>query len=162
MEKSPLAKAGVKVTPPNKYSWEQSFEALGTFVKGLLQWLDTHSMLDLDAYKYQALFLGMRLEGKALKWFDKTVKLRNHKWAEELSMQAVGEDEPPQGLTPGKLMDPPQTSVDPQQSSEVFAQEHPGDQNTRVHSPQTVPIWVQSFIGAAGAAEPSTSSQHLS
>ncbi|KIJ29869.1 hypothetical protein M422DRAFT_268648 [Sphaerobolus stellatus SS14] len=37
MEKSPLAKAGVKVTPPNKYSREQSFEALETFVKGLLR-----------------------------------------------------------------------------------------------------------------------------
>ncbi|KIJ37684.1 hypothetical protein M422DRAFT_259783 [Sphaerobolus stellatus SS14] len=37
MEKSPLAKAGVKVTPPDKYSGEQSFEALETFVKGLLR-----------------------------------------------------------------------------------------------------------------------------
>ncbi|KIJ44730.1 hypothetical protein M422DRAFT_251707 [Sphaerobolus stellatus SS14] len=45
MEKSPLAKAGVKVTPPDKYSGEQSFEALKTFVKGLLWWLDMHSML---------------------------------------------------------------------------------------------------------------------
>ncbi|KIJ51620.1 hypothetical protein M422DRAFT_243919 [Sphaerobolus stellatus SS14] len=31
MEKSPLAKAGVKVTPPNKYSGEQSLKALETF-----------------------------------------------------------------------------------------------------------------------------------
>jgi hypothetical protein len=52
MEKSPLAKAGVKVTPPDKYSGEQSFEALETFVKGLLRWLDMHSMLGPDAYKY--------------------------------------------------------------------------------------------------------------
>ncbi|KIJ52007.1 hypothetical protein M422DRAFT_243581 [Sphaerobolus stellatus SS14] len=44
MEKSPLAKAEVKVTPPDKYSWEQSFEALETFVS----------------------FLGTILEGKAL------------------------------------------------------------------------------------------------
>ncbi|KIJ47134.1 hypothetical protein M422DRAFT_249446 [Sphaerobolus stellatus SS14] len=36
MEKTPLAKAGVKVTPPDKYSREQSFKALKTFVKGLL------------------------------------------------------------------------------------------------------------------------------
>ncbi|KIJ37756.1 hypothetical protein M422DRAFT_259579 [Sphaerobolus stellatus SS14] len=54
MEKSPLAKAGVKVTPPNKYNEEQSFEALKTFVKG------------------------MRLEGKALEWFDKTVGPRKY------------------------------------------------------------------------------------
>ncbi|KIJ53423.1 hypothetical protein M422DRAFT_242575 [Sphaerobolus stellatus SS14] len=54
MEKSPLAKAGVKVTPPGKYSGEQSFEALETFVKGT------------------------RLEGKALKWFDKTVEPRKY------------------------------------------------------------------------------------
>ncbi|KIJ38296.1 hypothetical protein M422DRAFT_258938 [Sphaerobolus stellatus SS14] len=58
MEKSPLAKAGVKVTPPDKYSGEQSFEALETFIKGLLQWLDMHSMLGPDAYKYQVSFLG--------------------------------------------------------------------------------------------------------
>ncbi|KIJ46603.1 hypothetical protein M422DRAFT_249757 [Sphaerobolus stellatus SS14] len=79
------------------------------------------------------------------------------KWAEELSMQAVEEDEPPQGLTSGDLTDPPQSSVDPQQSSEVFTQEYPGDQNMRVHSPQTVPIQVQSPIGVAGAAGPSVS-----
>ncbi|KIJ23051.1 hypothetical protein M422DRAFT_276450 [Sphaerobolus stellatus SS14] len=56
MEKSPLAKAGVKVTPPDKYSKEQSFEALETFVS----------------------FLGTRLEGKALEWFDKTVEPRKY------------------------------------------------------------------------------------
>ncbi|KIJ30847.1 hypothetical protein M422DRAFT_267559 [Sphaerobolus stellatus SS14] len=78
MEKSPLVKAGVKVTPPDKYSGEQSFEALETFVKGLLQWLDMHSMLGPDAYKYQVPFLGTRLEGKALKWFDKTVEPRKY------------------------------------------------------------------------------------
>ncbi|KIJ43429.1 hypothetical protein M422DRAFT_253309 [Sphaerobolus stellatus SS14] len=54
MEKSPLVKAGVKVTPPNKYSGEQSFEALETFVKGT------------------------RLEGKALEWFNKTVEPKKY------------------------------------------------------------------------------------
>ncbi|KIJ44848.1 hypothetical protein M422DRAFT_251834 [Sphaerobolus stellatus SS14] len=78
MEKSPLAKAGVKVTLPDKYSGEQSFEALETFIKGLLQWLDMYSMLGPDAYKYQVSFLKMRLEGKALKWFDKTVEPRKY------------------------------------------------------------------------------------
>ncbi|KIJ28429.1 hypothetical protein M422DRAFT_270297 [Sphaerobolus stellatus SS14] len=56
MEKSPLAKAGVKVAPPDKYIEEQSFEALETFVS----------------------FLGTRLEGKALEWFDKTVEPRKY------------------------------------------------------------------------------------
>ncbi|KIJ38348.1 hypothetical protein M422DRAFT_258999 [Sphaerobolus stellatus SS14] len=78
MEKSSLAKAGVKVTPPDKYSGEQSFEALETFVNSLLRWLDMHSMLGPDAYKYQVLFLGTRLEGKALEWFNKTVKPRKY------------------------------------------------------------------------------------
>ena len=32
MEKSPLAKAGVKVTPPDKYNGEQSIEALESFI----------------------------------------------------------------------------------------------------------------------------------
>ncbi|KIJ28569.1 hypothetical protein M422DRAFT_270167 [Sphaerobolus stellatus SS14] len=77
----------------------------------------------------------------------------SRKWAEEPSTQAVGEDEPLQGLTSGELTDPPQTSVDPQQSSEVLALEHLGNQNVRVHSPQTVPVQVQSPIGAAGAAD---------
>ncbi|KIJ48182.1 hypothetical protein M422DRAFT_247954 [Sphaerobolus stellatus SS14] len=74
---------------------------------------------------------------------------RSHKRVKELFTLAVGEDEPLQGLTSGELTDFPSTSVDPQQSSEVFAQEHPGDQNMRVHSPQTVPIRVQSPIGVA-------------
>ncbi|KIJ47020.1 hypothetical protein M422DRAFT_249332 [Sphaerobolus stellatus SS14] len=78
MEKSPLVKAGVKVTPPDKYSGEQSFEALETFVKGLLWWLDMHSMLGPDAYRYQVSFLGMRLVGKALEWFDKTFEPRKY------------------------------------------------------------------------------------
>ncbi|KIJ42528.1 hypothetical protein M422DRAFT_254304 [Sphaerobolus stellatus SS14] len=37
-------------------------------------------------------------------------------------------------------------------STKVFAQEPPGDQNTRAHGPQTVPVRVQSPIGTAGAA----------
>ncbi|KIJ40000.1 hypothetical protein M422DRAFT_257060 [Sphaerobolus stellatus SS14] len=78
IEKSPLAKARVKVTPPDKYNGEQSFEALETFVKSLLRWLDMHSMLGPDAYKYQVSFLGMRLEGKALEWFDKTVEPKRY------------------------------------------------------------------------------------
>ncbi|KIJ49865.1 hypothetical protein M422DRAFT_246230 [Sphaerobolus stellatus SS14] len=51
---------------------------------------------------------------------------------------------------------------DPQQSSEVFAQEHLGDQNVRVHGPQTVPTRIQFPIGMAGATGTSASSQHLS
>ncbi|KIJ51684.1 hypothetical protein M422DRAFT_244013 [Sphaerobolus stellatus SS14] len=85
----------------------------------------------------------------------------SRKQVEEPSMQAVGEDEPLQGLTLGEVMDPPSTSVDPQQSSKVFAQEQLGDQNTRVQGPQTVPIRVQSPIGAAGAAGTSAPSQCL-
>ncbi|KIJ30501.1 hypothetical protein M422DRAFT_267932 [Sphaerobolus stellatus SS14] len=85
----------------------------------------------------------------------------SRKRVEELSALAVGEDEPLYGLTSRKLMDPPSTSVGPQQSSAVFDQEHPGDQNTRAHGPQTVPIRVQSPIGAAGAASTSAPSQHL-
>ncbi|KIJ55689.1 hypothetical protein M422DRAFT_240309 [Sphaerobolus stellatus SS14] len=76
----------------------------------------------------------------------------NCKQVEEPSAPAVGEDEPIPGLTAGELMDPSPSSVDPQQSSKVFVQEHPGDPSTRVHSPQTVPVRVQSPIGAASAA----------
>ncbi|KIJ25037.1 hypothetical protein M422DRAFT_274078 [Sphaerobolus stellatus SS14] len=83
------------------------------------------------------------------------------KWAEELSAPVVGEDESLQGFTAGELTDPPPTSVDPQQSSEVFAKEHLGDQNTRAHSPQTVPAWIQSPIGMAGAAGTCAPSQCL-
>ncbi|KIJ22383.1 hypothetical protein M422DRAFT_277206 [Sphaerobolus stellatus SS14] len=53
------------------------------------------------------------------------------KWTEELSAQAVGEDEPIPGLTLGELTDPPpQASVDPQQSVKVFAKEHPSEPST--------------------------------
>ncbi|KIJ42530.1 hypothetical protein M422DRAFT_254306 [Sphaerobolus stellatus SS14] len=67
----------------------------------------------------------------------------------------VGEDESPQGLTVGVPTDPHQLSVDPQQTTEVFAPEHQGDQNVRAHGPQTVPEWVQSPIGTAGTASTS-------
>ncbi|KIJ23265.1 hypothetical protein M422DRAFT_276187 [Sphaerobolus stellatus SS14] len=60
---------------------------------------------------------------------------RNHKRAEEPSAPAVGEDEPILGLTVGELMDPSPSSVDPQQSSEVFAKEYLGDLSMRVHGP---------------------------
>ncbi|KIJ37796.1 hypothetical protein M422DRAFT_259652 [Sphaerobolus stellatus SS14] len=69
----------------------------------------------------------------------------------ELSAPAVGEDELIPGLTTRELMDPSPSSVDSQQSSEVFAQEHPGDPSVRAHSPQTVPVRVQSPIGMANA-----------
>ncbi|KIJ53270.1 hypothetical protein M422DRAFT_242404 [Sphaerobolus stellatus SS14] len=75
-----------------------------------------------------------------------------HKQVEEPSMPAGEEDEPPQGLTAGDLTDPHQLSVVPQQTTEVFTQEHPGDQNVRAHGPQIVPVWVQSSIGVAGTA----------
>ncbi|KIJ24568.1 hypothetical protein M422DRAFT_274610 [Sphaerobolus stellatus SS14] len=86
----------------------------------------------------------------------------NHKWVEELSAPAVGEDEPIPGLTAGELMDPSPSSVDPQQSSEVFMQEHPGDLSMRAHGSQTVPVKVQSPIGTASAASTSAPSQHQS
>ncbi|KIJ29986.1 hypothetical protein M422DRAFT_268550 [Sphaerobolus stellatus SS14] len=47
--------------------------------------------------------------------------------AEELSAQAAEGDEPIPGLTVGDLTDPPSTSVDPQQSPEVLAPEHPDE-----------------------------------
>ncbi|KIJ44532.1 hypothetical protein M422DRAFT_252142 [Sphaerobolus stellatus SS14] len=87
---------------------------------------------------------------------------RNRKQAEELSAPAVGEDEPIPGLTAGELTDPSPSSVDPQQSSKVFAQEHLGGLSMRVHGPQTVPARVQSPIGAASAAGTSAPSQHQS
>ncbi|KIJ38644.1 hypothetical protein M422DRAFT_258762 [Sphaerobolus stellatus SS14] len=87
---------------------------------------------------------------------------RSRKRVEEPSAQAVGEGEPLQGLTLRELTDPPSTSVDPHQSNAVFAKEHPGDQNTRVHVPQTVPTRVQSPIGTASAASTSLPSQHVS
>ncbi|KIJ54773.1 hypothetical protein M422DRAFT_240860 [Sphaerobolus stellatus SS14] len=101
VEKSPLAKAGVKVTPPDKYSGEQSFEALETFVKGLLRWLDMHSMLGPDAYKYQVSFLGTRLEGKALEWFDKMVE------------PGLGRGQGPWASRKSKPKDTPKTSAKP-------------------------------------------------
>ncbi|KIJ40883.1 hypothetical protein M422DRAFT_256059 [Sphaerobolus stellatus SS14] len=77
------------------------------------------------------------------------------KWAEEPSAPAGEEDELPQRLTTGDLTDPHQLSIDPQQTTEVFTLEHLGDQNARAHGPQTVPVQVQSPIGAAGAASTS-------
>ncbi|KIJ43936.1 hypothetical protein M422DRAFT_252868 [Sphaerobolus stellatus SS14] len=73
------------------------------------------------------------------------------------------EDEPIPGLTSGELTDPPPpSSVDPQQSAKVFAQEHLSDPSTRAHSPQTVPARIHSPIGTASVASTSAPSPHLS
>ncbi|KIJ54598.1 hypothetical protein M422DRAFT_240670 [Sphaerobolus stellatus SS14] len=73
-----------------------------------------------------------------------------HKQTEELFTQAVGEAEPIQGLTSGELLIPPLTSVDPQQSPEVLALEHPDELHAQAYGPQTVPIRVQSPLSMAG------------
>ncbi|KIJ23261.1 hypothetical protein M422DRAFT_276199 [Sphaerobolus stellatus SS14] len=86
----------------------------------------------------------------------------NHKRVEEPSTPAVGEDESIPRLTAGELIDPSPSSVDPQQSSKVFTQEHPGDPSVRVHGYQTVPVRVQSPIGVASAAGTSAPSQYQS
>ncbi|KIJ31318.1 hypothetical protein M422DRAFT_266974 [Sphaerobolus stellatus SS14] len=59
--------------------------------------------------------------------------------AEELSAQAAEGDEPIPGLTAGDLMDPPSTSVDPQQSPKVLTPEHPDELHAQAYGPQTVP-----------------------
>ncbi|KIJ51142.1 hypothetical protein M422DRAFT_244328 [Sphaerobolus stellatus SS14] len=70
--------------------------------------------------------------------------------AEELSVQAAEGDEPIPGLTAGDLMDPPSTSVDPQQSPEVLAPEHPNELHAQAYGPQTVPRCIQSPLSMAG------------
>ncbi|KIJ25587.1 hypothetical protein M422DRAFT_273451 [Sphaerobolus stellatus SS14] len=68
---------------------------------------------------------------------------------EELFVQAVEGGELIPGLTAGDLMDPPLTSVDPQQSPEVLTPEHQDEPHVQAHSPQTVPSWVQSPLSMA-------------
>ncbi|KIJ32949.1 hypothetical protein M422DRAFT_265131 [Sphaerobolus stellatus SS14] len=69
--------------------------------------------------------------------------------AEKLSMQAVEGNEPIPGLTTGDLMDPPSTSVDPQQSPEVLTLEHQDELHVQAYGPQTVPSWVQLSLSMA-------------
>ncbi|KIJ27463.1 hypothetical protein M422DRAFT_271377 [Sphaerobolus stellatus SS14] len=63
---------------------------------------------------------------------------------DELFVQAVEGGEPTPGLTVGDLTDPPSTSVDPQQNTEVLAPEHLDEPYA-----QTVPSRVQSPLRVA-------------
>ncbi|KIJ41810.1 hypothetical protein M422DRAFT_255127 [Sphaerobolus stellatus SS14] len=72
--------------------------------------------------------------------------------ADELSMQAVEGSEPIPGLTAGDLMNPSSNSVDPQQSTEMLAQEHLEEPYAQAYSAQTVPSWVQLPLRVAGTA----------
>ncbi|KIJ57250.1 hypothetical protein M422DRAFT_238845 [Sphaerobolus stellatus SS14] len=75
---------------------------------------------------------------------------------DELSVQAVEGGEPIQGLTTRNLMDPPSTSVDPQQSPEVLTPEHPDELHAQAYGPQTVLSWVQSPLRVAGPSNTAT------
>ncbi|KIJ29489.1 hypothetical protein M422DRAFT_269151 [Sphaerobolus stellatus SS14] len=75
---------------------------------------------------------------------------------DELSAQAVDDGDPTPGLTTGDLMNPPSSSVDPQQSPEVLTPEHPDEPYAQAHGIQTVPSWVQSPLRVAGPARTAT------
>ncbi|KIJ47552.1 hypothetical protein M422DRAFT_248985 [Sphaerobolus stellatus SS14] len=60
------------------------------------------------------------------------------------------------GLTAGDLTDPPSTSVDPQQSPEVLAPEHPDKPSAQAYGAQTVPSRVQSPLRVAGPSNTAT------
>ncbi|KIJ51777.1 hypothetical protein M422DRAFT_244126 [Sphaerobolus stellatus SS14] len=73
-------------------------------------------------------------------------------WADELSMPAVEDGEPTPGLTMGDLTNPPSTSVDPQQTTEMLAPEHLDEPYVQAYGAQTVPSQVQSPLRVAGTA----------
>ncbi|KIJ49765.1 hypothetical protein M422DRAFT_246125, partial [Sphaerobolus stellatus SS14] len=73
-----------------------------------------------------------------------------------LAAQAVEGGEPTPGLTVGDLTDPFSNSVDPQQSTEVLAPEHPDEPYAQAYGVQTVPSRVQSPLRVADPSNTAT------
>jgi hypothetical protein len=74
LERSVLAKAGVKMAHPESYSGGADLEEFEIFVAGVLQWLKMNSFLRPSSTDFQLQYLGTHLKGKAHKWFYRNIK----------------------------------------------------------------------------------------
>ena len=68
-DRSVLAKVGVKLSHPTKYSGGSDPEEFEVFVTGLLWWLSMNSLLGPSSSVMQLGYLETHLKGEAMEWF---------------------------------------------------------------------------------------------
>jgi hypothetical protein len=73
-EKSALAKAGVKVAQPTKYSGSSNLEEFKMFVAGILRWLGLYNLLGPTSEQTQVEYVGTCLKSEAQEWFYRNVE----------------------------------------------------------------------------------------
>jgi hypothetical protein len=72
-EKSPLAKAGMKLKHPEPYSGGSDLEEFEAFMANILRWLKMNYLLGLTSIELQVSYLGTCLTGEAQEWFHRNV-----------------------------------------------------------------------------------------
>jgi hypothetical protein len=73
-EKSPLAKAGVKLKHPEPYSGGSDIEEFEGFIANILRWLKMNYLLGPTSTDLQVSYLGTCLTGEAQEWFHRNVE----------------------------------------------------------------------------------------
>jgi Retrotransposon gag protein len=73
-EKSPLAKAGVKLKHPEPYSGGSDLEEFKGFIANILRWLKMNYLLGLTSIDLQVGYLGTCLTGEAQEWIHRNVE----------------------------------------------------------------------------------------
>ncbi|KAF8588912.1 hypothetical protein K439DRAFT_1613135 [Ramaria rubella] len=74
LDKSMLAKAGVKLPHPVEYAGRADLEEFENFVSGILRWLCMNSLLGPSSTELQLNYLGTRLKGEAMEWYTQNIE----------------------------------------------------------------------------------------
>jgi Retrotransposon gag protein/Zinc knuckle len=72
-DKSPLAKAGVKLKHPEPYSRGSNLEEFEGFIANILRWLKMNYLVGPTSTDLQVSYLGTCLTGEAQEWFHRNV-----------------------------------------------------------------------------------------
>jgi hypothetical protein len=92
-EKSPLAKASVKLKHPEPYSGGSDLEEFEGFIANILRWLKMNYLLGLTSIDLQVSYLGTCLTGEAQEWFHRNVPRFDRQvqdWTLETVVQGTG------------------------------------------------------------------------
>jgi hypothetical protein len=73
-EKSPLAKAGVKLKHPEPYSRGSDLKEFEGFIANILRWLKMNYLLGPTSTDLQVSYLGTCLTGEAQEWFHQNIE----------------------------------------------------------------------------------------
>ena len=92
LEKSVLAKVGIKLAHPETYLGGSDLEFFEVFMAGILRWLKMNSLLEPTSTNMQVGYLGTRLTGEAQEWFYRNVERFDRQvqdWTLEMVIQGL-------------------------------------------------------------------------